>query len=174
MPLPFSLVVKNGSKRWPFTSSLMPWPESRTVSTTHGPGPRSGPTAGSSAASSTAAVSRHEPAARGHGVPRVHREVDDDLLDLVGIGAHRAGARGEGDHQLDVLADQRAQQLLRGGHDVVEVEHLGPQDLLAAEGEQALGEGRRAPDGAADLAEVGERGGVGRERVGRAGRRSPR
>ena len=38
MPLPTDLVVKNGSKMWLRTSSLMPWPESLTAITTTGPG----------------------------------------------------------------------------------------------------------------------------------------
>src|SRR5437764_455990 len=38
VPLPTSLVVKNGSNRWALTSSVMPEPVSPTVSTTYGPG----------------------------------------------------------------------------------------------------------------------------------------
>ena len=72
----------------------------------------------------------------GHRVLGVDRQVDDDLLQLPGVGAHRAQVSCEDRAQLDVLTDQALQHPVHVGHDLVEVEDSRGQDLLAAEGEQ--------------------------------------
>ena len=48
----------------------------------------------------------------GHGVAGVHDEVEDDLLELRGVGPRRAQALVGDRVQHDVLADQAAQQLV--------------------------------------------------------------
>src|SRR5256885_7160384 len=51
-----------------------------------------------------------------HCVAGVHREVDDDLLDLAGVGFHHSQIAGKHRGQLDVLSDQPLEQLLRAGN----------------------------------------------------------
>ncbi len=81
-----------------------------------------------------------EPAALRHRVARVDDQVDDHLLELAGVRLHAVQARRRHHRQLDVLADQPAQHRLHGGHHRVQVEHLGLQHLLAAEGQELPGE----------------------------------
>jgi hypothetical protein len=63
VPLPNSLVVKNGSKIWSSTSGAMPVPVSATVSTTYGPGRASGSRRASASPSTrfTAVISSRPP-----------------------------------------------------------------------------------------------------------------
>ena len=63
-------------------------------------------------------------AAVGHRVAGVDREVDQDLLELAGVGHDRPQVARPGWCQRDVLAEGAAQQLLDVGDDAVEVEHL--------------------------------------------------
>ena len=80
-----------------------------------------------------------ELAAVGHGVARVHREIDDDLLQLTRVDrdAPQAGrlVRGE----LDVLAEEPAQHGDDTLDDCGRVENLGLKNLIAAEREQLPG-----------------------------------
>ena len=61
-------------------------------------------------------------AALGHRVAGVDRQIEQDLVDLAGIGEHRAERRRRADDERDVLADQPIQHLVRVGDQVVEVE----------------------------------------------------
>ena len=79
-----------------------------------------------------------------HRVACVHRQVQDDLLDLRGIGLHATQRGVEHRDQLDRLADQRPQHLRDVRHHAVEIQHPRLEHLLAAEGEELLGERRRA------------------------------
>ncbi len=92
-------------------------------------------------------------AAARHGVAGVQGEVDDDLLDLAGIGVD-VGGGGRAARDLDVLADQPAQQL--GGllDHRAEREDLGLQHLLAAESQQLAGERGRPLGRPGDLLEA--------------------
>ena len=92
-----------------------------------------------------------EHAARRHGVARVDGEVDHDLLDLAGVGVHRAEAIGERGAQLDVLADEAAQHHRQVVHERVQIERARLQDLLAREGQQLRRQRGRAQGGAMDL-----------------------
>ena len=60
-----------------------------------------------------------------------------------------------GDHrQVHVLADQTPEHLFHGTHDLVEIHHARLQNLLPAEREQLLGEGRRALACSLDLEQI--------------------
>ena len=61
-----------------------------------------------------------------------------DLVDLPGIGLDGPQLRVEPRDQLDVLADHPLQHHLHVGDDLFQVEHLGLQHLLTAEGQQLL------------------------------------
>jgi len=89
-----------------------------------------------------------------HGVAGVDHQVHDDLLDLRGIGFHRARLRREHRFQLNVFADQALEHRIHRGDDVVEVQDLQPLFVSAAEGEQLVGERRRAMPRLFDLIEI--------------------
>ena len=95
-----------------------------------------------------------ELAAVGHRVPRVDAEVEDDLLDLTGVGEDRSKLLTELDLELDVLADQALEHLAHVGHDVVERELLRLEHLPPAEGEKLARKRGRAVAGLRDLREV--------------------
>ena len=89
-----------------------------------------------------------------HRVAGVDREVDDDLLELAGIGADRAEVAAVLDDQLDVLAEQPFQQMGHLRHHVGKLEHLRAQGLLAREGKQLPGKARSAVRIRLDLLDV--------------------
>src|SRR5256884_487995 len=89
-----------------------------------------------------------------HGITRIDHEVQEHLLELARVGVDGARLGVEGGGQLDVVADQAAQHLVHVRHDGVELEHLGGEDLAAAEREQLPGELRGAEAGVADLLDV--------------------
>ena len=93
------------------------------------------------------------PAAR-HGVPSVHGQVHDHLLELARVGLHSAQGGVEARHECDVFAQQPAQHVLGVRHNVVEVEDAHLHDLLAAERQQLTGESRGALGGLADLRDI--------------------
>ena len=98
-------------------------------------------------------LDRQRPAV-GHRVTPVHREVEEDLLELTGVGQDRADRRVELHDERDVLADQAVEHLLDLGDDLVQVEQPGPNDLLTAEREELLRERGGSCGGALDLFEL--------------------
>ena len=103
-------------------------------------------------------VATRRPAAFGHRVARVGREVHQDLLDLPRVGAHER-QRGVGlDVQTDVGADQTREQAAQPADHLVEIERARLHHLLAAEGEELARQRRRAFGGPADLLDVGPAG----------------
>ena len=86
-------------------------------------------------------------AAVGHGVFGVDHEIHDDLFELSGIGAGAADGGGEMSDELDILADERAQETFHVFHDGVDVDDFEFQVLLAAEREKLAGEGSGAIGG---------------------------
>ena len=95
-------------------------------------------------------------AARGHGVPRVHREIDDDLLELSLVDLDQPEVAAVDDVELDVDADQAAQEVGQLGEHVGDVQHLGLQGLLAGEGEELAHQIGGAVGVLLDLHDVGE------------------
>jgi hypothetical protein len=95
----------------------------------------------------------------GHRVTCVDDEVEDDLLQLARVGPDAAGLGGQLGDDVDVLADQPPQHRVHPGDDLVQVDDLRLEDLLAAEGEQLARQCRRPVGGKLDLVERrGERG----------------
>ena len=62
--------------------------------------------------------------------------------------------RVSNDFQVDVLADEPPQHRFQVQDHPVEVNHLGVDDLLAAEGQQLLGQGRGPVAGLQDIFQV--------------------
>ena len=93
----------------------------------------------------------HQPAAFGHRVPCVHREIHDHLLDLALIGADFSERRVEACEQLDVFADEAPQHLFRVGNHSVEEQNLRFEDLLPTEGQELFRQRRGAVAGFDDL-----------------------
>jgi len=91
-----------------------------------------------------------QPAAAGHGVAGVDGEVQEYLLELTGVGVHRAGGGIERRGELDVFAEQPPQHAVHVGDHGIDVEHLGSEHLAATERQQLSGELRgpkpRVPD----------------------------
>jgi len=96
-------------------------------------------------------------AAQGHGIPRVHGEVHDDLLDLPGVDLDRREPGGGDRDELHVFSDQNPEHLLHPTADVVEVDDSRGQHLLPAEREQVPRQARCALSGALDALEVASR-----------------
>src|SRR5581483_3305607 len=59
-----------------------------------------------------------------HRVPRVDGQVEDHLLKLAGVGLDRGQVRGQGELQLDILADHAPQHAVHVLDDGVEVQDL--------------------------------------------------
>ena len=71
-----------------------------------------------------------------HRVPRIDDQIDDDLLQLAGVGVHERELRIELCHELNVLAQKPPEHLLEIAGERVEVEDVRLQHLTAAEREQ--------------------------------------
>src|SRR5260370_65768 len=78
--------------------------------------------------------------ARGHAIPGVHRQVQEDLRDLSGVGFDSAKGRIERDFELDFRADQATQQNLHFLQRIFEIEDSRLHQLLAAIGEELPGQ----------------------------------
>jgi hypothetical protein len=89
-----------------------------------------------------------------HRIAGIDGEVDDDLLELAGIGADRAEIAAMLDDQLDLLAEQALQEARHLGDDVGQLQHLRAERLLARESEQLPGQAGGAVRIGADLLDV--------------------
>ena len=89
-----------------------------------------------------------------HRVAGVDRQVDQDLLDLTGVGQDQGKAGGQVGDQLDVLAEGADQQLLDAQDHVVDVEHARLDHLLAGERQQLVGQPGGPLGGLLDLRDV--------------------
>ena len=137
--MPTSFVVKNGSKMCSSTLGGMPMPVSVTIRNTD---------------DSLPAGANDQPAAGRHRVAGVHRQVHQHLLELRPVAEHRQRRRRRLQHELDVLADQPAHQPPDLAHDDVDVEHFGPEHLLAAERQELPRQQAGAMRGPLDLVEI--------------------
>ena len=140
-PHPGFLVVKKGSNT-ALGLGVHASPVSLTDSITNGPAGRG--LARRKRSSSSASASSIASLPPGHRVARVHREVQEDLHDLVGVRAHAPEVLRRHDGQGDVLADDPLEHVPGLADDVVQVQHPGLQHLLAGEREELPGEGRGA------------------------------
>jgi hypothetical protein len=119
------------------------------------------------AACSSFEVAIRQPSTVGHRVTAVEAEIEDDLLEVDGVCAHRQLHLRESRVELDVLADQPSQHRDRGGDAVVEVDEPGLRRASPAEGEQLAGQRPCTIGRIADAEQVGTRlvvGGPGLER----------
>ncbi len=105
-----------------------------------------------------------ELAALGHRIARIDGEVDDHLLELMEIGPDRPEVARLVEGELDILAEQPAEQDRQLGQHVAELQHLRPQGLLAREGKQLAHQARRPVRVLLDVHNV-LKGGVGRTMV---------
>ncbi len=94
-------------------------------------------------------------AARGHGVPGVGGQVDQDLVQLPGVGPDRPQRVPQRHGEPHILADDPGEHALGPGQHIVGVDHLGRDDLLAREGQQLTGQVRGPLGGLDDLLDVG-------------------
>ena len=83
-------------------------------------------------------------AAIGHGVPRVHRQIDDRTFELRGVDQHFPEPAGE--HRFDVngLADRALKQFRHAAGELVDVDDARLERLLTGERQQAGGQRRGA------------------------------
>src|SRR5690348_701589 len=89
-----------------------------------------------------------------HRIARIHDQVDEHLLDLAAVRLDTSDRLVETQDDLNVVADETVQHRLQLATHAVEIEHARLENLLATEGEQLLGERRRAPGGALNLADI--------------------
>ena len=91
-----------------------------------------------------------------HGIARIDREIDDDLLELRQVHLHRPQIAAMHDLELDLFADQPPQQDGEIGQQLAEIEHLRAQRLPAREGQQLTHQRSGAIGILLDLHDVGE------------------
>ena len=85
-----------------------------------------------------------------HGVTRVDEQIHEHLIDLGGIGQHRARVDVGQERHRDVLAEQPLEHRQHGADLLVHVQALRGQELLAAEGQELPRDVGRAVRGALD------------------------
>src|SRR5208282_2171559 len=83
-------------------------------------------------------------AAPGHSVARVDRQVDDDLVELGGIGFDDRGGGFGDDENFDIVTHQRAEKFADVAQAFVEIEQTRLNGGRAAEGEELASERRSA------------------------------
>ena len=88
-----------------------------------------------------------QPAAFGHRIARVGREIGEADFELRGIGGRGPELVGELERYFDGLAEQRSQQPHGIGDEIVDVDRLGMQRLTPRESEQAARQIGAAPGG---------------------------
>jgi hypothetical protein len=156
VPLPTSLVVKNGSKMRASFVAGMPWPSSIER---HGD---VRPTGHHRAVAPKRLAQVYDPrldpdlAALGHGVARVHDEVHDHLFELPSVDADRQERRVMVERQLDLLPHQAVQQVHQVGHRVAQIDDLELQFLLTRERQKLAHQRRRAVGVLGDLHQIAE------------------
>ena len=74
-----------------------------------------------------------EDASVGHGIARVHRKIDQDLLHLAGVRHDRPQFAPEIGAQLYVLTQRSPKELIDIADHLVQAHGLGPHDLTTAE-----------------------------------------
>ena len=133
IPVPDDFVVKNGSKMCASARGSIPVPVSVTESTVYAPGR-------SFTSLNVIFVGRdkgrspdNQLASAGHGIARIHDEIQKDLPDLAIVRSNRAKVRTELKTHLDLLADKLVQHSFHFLDDAVQIESRWQYSLLAAE-----------------------------------------
>ena len=161
VPLPVSFVVKNGSKARVRVSSSMPVPVSVISTATKG-----------SASESTSLVEIVSTPPSGIASRPLIAMLSTTCASWSGSVSTSASAVCERRRQLDLGADRAGEHRLQVADDVVDVEPLGQQHLLAAEREQLPRQGRGVGGGLPHLVDVVRARVAFVERVARAAPRS--
>jgi hypothetical protein len=73
------------------------------------------------------------------------------LLNLSRIRSHRAQTRRRNHHQIDIFTDHAREHFQVLGDHAIQIENLGGQHLLPAEGKELARERRCPPGGAGDF-----------------------
>jgi hypothetical protein len=73
-----------------------------------------------------------------HGISRVYNQVQDDLLELAGVGLDATDPIAPHNCQIHVLTDEAPEHRLHSDCQLAQVYHPRLQDLLAAERQQLL------------------------------------
>ena len=89
-----------------------------------------------------------------HRIAGIYSQVDDNLFELLGIGANRTELPIVANRELDLLAHEPLQKLAHFTDHVGQLQNYGAQRLLAAEGEQLPGEAGRPVRIGLDLLDV--------------------
>jgi hypothetical protein len=84
-----------------------------------------------------------QPAAAGHRVSGIDRQIEQRVLELVGVANSRGWPLGQREGEFDAIAQRKAQQRLHRGDQLVHGDGLQIGAVRSREGEQAMGEGRR-------------------------------
>ena len=90
----------------------------------------------------------------GQRVSRVQHQIQNDLLELVGVDPDERRSRGKIARQRDVLPDRASQHVFQFGDRAIEVDLLGDRRAFVAEREELFGERRRLLAGFLDFLEV--------------------
>src|SRR5207244_11820590 len=86
-------------------------------------------------------------AASWHRIACVHRQVDNDLFQLTGVGPDGSQLGCQYRAEVDVLADKSTEHRLRVRDDRIQVEHARIEHLLPAEDEERAREPGRSVSG---------------------------
>ena len=144
VPLPTSLVVKNGSKMASSMSAGIPDPVSVTETATNRPSRRAWPRSTGMASTASTWMTRL-PSSR-HRIAGIDGEIDQRGFELRDVGGGKTGRIAQLDLDLDPAAHQRADQL-RDAFDLrADIEHLRRQRLPPGKGQQLAGQLRGAID----------------------------
>ena len=68
-----------------------------------------------------------------HGIARIDNQVHNHLLELAGIGLDAPRKGTQPSRQANIFPDEPSQEALQPLHDLIENQHLGLQELAAAE-----------------------------------------
>ena len=79
-----------------------------------------------------------------HGVPRIDRQVDNDLLNLVGVGFDQAKIVRKIHPQIDIDSEKAIQHFPGLTGSFIEIDRLQRQNLVPAKGQHLPGQSRRA------------------------------
>src|SRR6266851_416934 len=90
----------------------------------------------------------------GHRVARIDHQIQDNLLDLPGIGFYTIELGIQHKRELNVLFDQAAQHLVQIANGLVDIQHHGLNHLLTAEHQELASERSRAAARLFDLLEA--------------------
>src|SRR6266446_3583903 len=82
--------------------------------------------------------------ARRHGIPGIHSQIHDHLLDLALVGFDISKLRIQSQGNVDILAQQARQHFFHVRHQRIQAQDRGCQYLLPAESQQLSSQGSRA------------------------------